>query len=353
MSPESNGGAKLPEPRFLAGFHAVAAVPSTRGARKRTPARALSNRVFAPPSSRVRSIVCNLCMMPRMRALLVGWLALAAACSSHHSFPINPQPTNQLVKDRPYDVDIPDGWNNAKPLPLVVVLHGYGANGFSQEAFFGLHSLVDARQILVAFPDGTVDQMGSHFWNADDACCNFYGSTVDDVAYLNAVLDDAQRNYNVDKHRIYLMGHSNGGFMAHRMACDSTARLAAIVAFAGDVWKDASKCNPSAPIAVLQIHGTADSMVPYQGSSDEPSAPDSVGTWAAKNHCTGGLQPTGVAPFDIDLDVPGPETKDEAWSCPAGSAAELWTMQGAEHAPNLVMPDFGNRVLDWLGKFSR
>jgi polyhydroxybutyrate depolymerase len=292
-------------------------------------------------------------MMPRMRATLTVAVLALAACSSHKTFPINAQPTNALVRARPYDVDPPDGWSNGKPLPLLVVLHGYGANGFSQEAFFGLHSIVDARQILVAFPDGTVDQTGAHFWNATDACCNFYGSNVDDVAYLNALLDDVQINYNVDKRRIYLVGHSNGAFMAHRVACDSSARIAGVMAFAGDVWKDPSKCNPSQPVPLLQIHGDADNMVPYQGTNLMPSAVQSVATWAAKNHCTGGLQPTGAPPFDIDLDVPGPETRSEAWSCPAGSAAELWTMQGGGHEPNLVMPDFGDRVVDWLLKLSR
>jgi polyhydroxybutyrate depolymerase len=298
-------------------------------------------------------------MMPRMRAFLVACLVAVTVCasacssSSHKTYPADPRPSNALVTARPYGIDIPDGWFNARPLPLVVILHGYGANGFSQDAFFGYTQVPDAHQMLVAYPDGTVDQTGAHFWNADDACCNFYGSTVDDVAYVNAVIDDAVHNYNVDEKRIYLIGHSNGAFMAHRFACDSTRRIAAIVAFAGDVWKDPSNCNPSAPMPVLQIHGDHDSMVAYEGTTKEPSAVDSVGTWAAKNHCTGGLQPTGKPDFDINLDVPGPETKDEAWSCPAGSAAELWTMVGGDHAPNLVMPDFANDTIAWMTQFTR
>ena len=149
--------------------------------------------------------------------------------------------------------------------PLIVLLHGYTANGFVQDALFGFAQLADDKQLFVAHPDGTVDQTGARFWNATDACCDFYGSGVDDVAYLNAVVDDMEQNFNIDKKRVFFVGHSNGGFMSHRMACDAADRVAGIVALAGDNWQDPSKCNPTAPVAVLQVHGTADTEVPYDG----------------------------------------------------------------------------------------
>jgi len=257
-----------------------------------------------------------------------------------------PSGTNALVIARPYDFDQPAGYDASKPYPLIVLLHGFGANGFVQDALFGFNQLADARGVFVAHPDGTLNSGMSRFWNATDACCDEEHSGVDDVAYLNAVVDDMEANFNIDKKRVFFVGHSNGGFMSHRMACDSADRIAAIVPLAGDVWLDASKCNPSSPVAVAQVHGDADTLVPYDGDAVEPSAKQSVATWAAKNGCTGDLTDTGKT-LDIDYSLAGAETSVAAFTCAHG-AAELWTIHGGVHVPSFLIPDWGNAVFDWL-----
>jgi polyhydroxybutyrate depolymerase len=277
-----------------------------------------------------------------MRPLVLLALVTSACSTKSSGFTTD----GGLVLARPYDIDVPAGYDKSKPHPLIVLVHGYGANGFVQDALFGFTALADARQVLIAHPDGTIDNTGKRFWNATDACCDFNHVGVDDVAYLNAVVDDVEKNYDVDPRRVFFVGHSNGGFMSHRMACDSAPRIAGIVALAGDVWKDASKCNPTAPVAVLQVHGDADTIVAYAGSATEPSAMESVGIWAVKNGCSGALVDTGQT-YDIDASLPGNETKAARWSCPAG-AAELWTIQGGQHVPNFRMPEWGNDVFDWL-----
>ena len=268
-------------------------------------------------------------------------LALAcAACSS--STPAS----HALVVARPYDWDEPAGIDKSKPAPLIVLVHGYGANGFVQDALFGFQQLADDRGVYVAHPDGTVDSTGARFWNATDACCDFAHTGVDDVAYLNAVVDDMEAQFNIDKKRVFFVGHSNGAFMSHRMACDAAPRIAGIVALAGDVWKDATKCNPTEPVAVLQVHGDADTVVPYDGSTLEPSAMQSVATWAQKNGCSGDLTDTGMT-LDLDSSLPGAETGIARYACSAG-AAELWTIHGGQHVPAFILPDWGNDVFDWL-----
>ncbi len=256
------------------------------------------------------------------------------------------QPPNPLIVARPYDIDIPGGSDPTKPLPLIVLLHGYSADGLLQDALFGFSTLADQRQVYVAHPDGTIDSTGNRFWNATDACCNIDNSPVDDVAYLNAVVDDVAIHFAIDEKRVFFVGHSNGGFMAHRMGCDSAPKIAAIAALAGDNWEDPSKCNPSVPVAALQIHGDADTEVPYDGMGLMPSAMASIGVWAMKNDCTGGLQDTGKT-YDFDVVVAGNETSGAAWSCPVG-AAELWTMHGVGHVPHFQIPEWGNEIFDWL-----
>ncbi|HEX7601675.1 MAG TPA: PHB depolymerase family esterase [Polyangiaceae bacterium] len=261
-----------------------------------------------------------------------------AAASADGALDATPD-SSSLVAARPFNLKVPTGYDKSKPTPLVVLLHGYTASGATQEAYFQFAPVADAKTFLYATPDGTQDKVGNRFWNATDACCNLDGSPVDDVAYINAVIDDVEKKYNVDTKRIFLVGHSNGAFMAHRLACDSAPRIAAIAALAGDVWADGTKCNPQNPVAILQIHGTADAVIAYAGGKNGnlavyPSAPASVATWAAKNGCASTATPG--APLDLDSVLLGSETTTVDYTgCQSGGAAFLWTIQGGTHLPTL------------------
>ena len=270
---------------------------------------------------------------------------------------------NPLFSTRPYasSLYVPAGYNAAKPTPLLLLLHGYGFNGDAQELFFNLKPVAEAHTFLYAFPTGTQESSGlmKTFWNATDACCNFGGSTVDDSQYLDAMITDIASHYNVDTKRIYLVGHSNGGFMAHRMACDHSSRIAGIVSLAGATWKDDSKCPADSPVAVLEVHGDADGTIKYGGGStgvgSYPSARKTIESWGTKNGCTGSRTAT-AAVLDLDTGLPGAETTKEAvFGCPSGAAAELWTIQGGEHLPSLQTdPDlassWGETVWSWLSE---
>ena len=262
--------------------------------------------------------------------------------------------TDPLIIARPYQTVVPSVAVPGYPVPLVVLLHGYTATAPEQSWYFQLNDVALRRGFILALPNGLVDSVGSHFWNATDACCNFFGSTVDDVAYLTAVIDDVMKRYTVDPKRVFIVGHSNGAFMAHRMACERSEKIAAIVALAGAVWSDASKCTPTSPVSVLQVHGTLDAVILYgggtvamPGAGPYPSASTTMQTWATKNHCTGSRGDAGV-PLDLTSDLLGDETRREAYSgCPPGSAAELWTIQGGSHVPvfnNTWSPTF----YDWM-----
>ena len=94
-------------------------------------------------------------------------------------------------------------------------------------------------------------------------------------------------------------------------------------------------CAAAAPVNVLQVHGTADQTITYAGNGIYPSARETVAIWAQKNRCVGALEDIG-ADKDLDLGIPGRETRAEGYAgCPAGGAADLWTIEGAGHIPNL------------------
>ena len=244
-----------------------------------------------------------------------------------------------LVTARPYNAKVPSGYDPNTPTPLVLLLHGFGANGALQDFYFGLSGLADRRNFLVAIPDGTPNAALQRYWNATDACCG-NGSTVDDVAYLGAVLTDMQTRYNVDPKRIFVLGHSNGGFMAYRLACELSTRLAGIASLAGAMWKDVSHCQPTASVAVLQVHGTLDATIAYDGGSNlggaYPAAAETVADWSVNNACGASLVNTNQ-PRDFELALPGAETRVEQYvGCRANGAVELWSIVGGTHVPSLA-----------------
>ncbi len=260
--------------------------------------------------------------------------------------------TADLTADRPFQVFVPSGYDEATPAPLVILLHGYGASGDGQEAYFQFQPLAEELSFLYIHPDGTTDPRESQFWNATDACCNFAGPKVDDSAYLAAIIEQVESTYKVDPKRIFLAGHSNGGFMSYRMACDHADKVAAIASLAGATFADVEACTPSAPVSVLQIHGTVDEVIRFDGAGilgrDYPSAATTVETWADYNECAA----TQPVPSDVELDienrVEGAETTTEAFrGCPAGIGVELWTINGGPHIP-AVSPLFAPAVVDFL-----
>jgi polyhydroxybutyrate depolymerase len=257
-----------------------------------------------------------------------------------------------LVDERPYGLIVPDGYDPREPTPLVLLLHGYTASGLVQLAYFGLEQVAQERNILIAYPDGTIDPIGNRFWNATDACCDLSGSGVDDVAYLTAVLDDVASRYNVDPARVFAVGHSNGGFMSHRMACERADRIAAIVSLAGATWNDPARCEPSQPVSVLEVHGDLDETIRYAGGDIQgnayPSAAVTVSSWAALNEC-GGQLGAGEEHLDLVSTLLGEETRVERFAdCPAEGQVELWTLEGGTHVPAFVQPAWPEAIADFL-----
>jgi polyhydroxybutyrate depolymerase len=258
--------------------------------------------------------------------------------------------------DRPVDVAGPTDVAPGEKLPLVILLHGYGVSGLLEDLYMGLGTLAVPRRFFFLHPTGTVDSSGSYFWNATDACCNFGGSTVDDSAYIEGLIDQMTALYPVDPKRVYLVGHSNGGFMSYRMACDHADKIAAIASLAGAMWMDTSKCQPSEPVHVLQIHGTADAEVLYDGDVagpgpselPYPGAETTVEDWVALDHCDA-TPDTSAAPLDLDEKLAGAETTVKRWAagCKAGGSAELWTMADGVHIPT-IGTGFRHAVIDYL-----
>jgi polyhydroxybutyrate depolymerase len=252
--------------------------------------------------------------------------------------------------DRPVKLHVPPTYACDKAAPLVIMLHGYGVTSQSEEAYLNLLAESDKRGFLYAAPDGVKDATTNEYWNATDACCDYYGSKVDDAAYLSSVIKDVEAAFNVDARRVYVIGHSAGGFMAHRMACEHADQIAGVVSLEGAMYQDPKKCPGTGPVSVLEIHGTSDAVIAYGGGfigvNAFPSAPTTVADWAAIDAC--GAPDTSGAPLDLDALLPGNETTITAYAgCKGGTSVQLWTVQNGAHFPTLS-PAFAPSVLDFL-----
>ena len=223
---------------------------------------------------------------------------------------------------------VPAGYSRDSAWPLIVLLHTYGRTGATQEEYMGLADLSDLYGFIMVAPDGTPSRANNNplFWNASSACCNFDGLELDDSTYLANLIDEIKSGYRIDPKRVYIIGHSNGAFMAHRMAHDHSAGIAAIASLAG-ADQTVERPTPSDPVHVLQIHGDADEAIAYNGGEINgvayPSAKQSAERWAERNGCA----TTGIdaGMLDLDRSVAGMESTVTRYTsgCKPGGSAEL------------------------------
>lgn len=269
-----------------------------------------------------------------------AWLiAAVAACGK----PPDPAPEDagrpmppaeaDLIKQRPYAPLVPDAGMPDAGWPLMLVLHGYGGTG--EQTMATLHLGDVAGRFAIVAPLGRLDSRKQRAWHPGPEHSPWW-----DVEYLTAIIHDMQRAHPIDPARVYVVGHSQGAHMAHRMGCDAANDVAAVISVAGQVAKAPSACVPARAVSVLQVHGDMDEAIGYGGDIQNnppdpsvPSAHETVAVWARNDQCTGGLQPTGVR-LDLSRTTDGGETVVDAYAgCPAGIAVELWTMEGVGHGP--------------------
>jgi len=235
---------------------------------------------------------------------------------------------------RTYHLYRPEGLTG--PAPLVVMLHGGYGDGAQAERSYNWDGEADGALFVVAYPDG-VDRA----WNAGTCCGAPKKRNIDDVAFIKDMVSSVAEQVAIDPSRIYVAGMSNGAMMALRLACQ-TEIFAAVAPVAGTLLTD---CSHAAPTSVLQIHGTADYRVPYDGGPgkattlsgapnvDGPSVPVVNATWRGIDGCG--------APSSSTV---GPVTTQTA-SCPAGLAVQLISVAGAGHQwPGSVPSPVAQRI---------
>jgi len=249
-------------------------------------------------------------------------------------------------------VTVPASYDAGTPAPLIVLLHGYTSSGAGQDSYMGFSAIADSYGFLLVSPDGDKEAGGdeNRFWNASSACCNFYQSDVDDSAYVLNIIKEVKADFNVDPNRVYLVGHSNGGFMSYRAAYDHSETIAAIASLAGASHAD-MRSAPENPVHILQIHGTSDGTIAYDGAdiggNAYPSAKDTVTQWAEYNGCEAQANERELR--DLVANLEGHESSVMVFNqgCKPGGSSELWTIEDGPHVP-AFSDTFAEQVVEWL-----
>lgn len=179
---------------------------------------------------------------------------------------------------RSYRIHLPPDFDPQESLPLVFNLHGFTSNAFQQEAYSEMNNVADTARFIVCYPDG-IGQAWNVGWS--------FGSTADDIGFISAMIDEFAENYNINTNRVYSCGMSNGGFMSYHLACNLPEKIAAIASVTGSMVPGTLEdCFPDPGRPILEIHGTADPTVPYQGASGIAIPIETVvAHWISANEC--------------------------------------------------------------------
>ena len=230
-----------------------------------------------------------------MKYITVLLLLLGFCFSSFAQQTINASITHDGIQ-RNYILYIPELYDGSSDVPLVLNFHGFGSNA-NQQMFYGdFRDIADTEGFLLVHPEGTTF-IGNQFWNV-----GFPGlsSTIDDVGFTEALIDELATLYAINLDRVYATGMSNGGFMSFLLACQLSEKIAAVASVTGSVTQDTfDDCNAQHPIPVLQIHGTDDGVVLYNGNNLSIPIADVISYWVDYNNCE--TTPTTTTLPDVDV----------------------------------------------------
>jgi polyhydroxybutyrate depolymerase len=181
-------------------------------------------------------------------------------------------------------------------VPLILNFHGFGSNANEQMFYGDFRDIADTEGFLLVHPEGTTF-IGNQFWNV-----GFPGisSTIDDVGFTEALIDELATLYTINLDRVYATGMSNGGFMSFLLACQLSEKIAAVASVTGSMTQDTfNECNAQLPTPVLQIHGTEDDVVLYNGNTLSIPIADVISYWVDYNNCETTPSTTTLPDLDV------------------------------------------------------
>ncbi|MFQ5495516.1 MAG: alpha/beta hydrolase family esterase [Phycisphaerae bacterium] len=227
-------------------------------------------------------------------------------------------------RERTYRLYVPSSVREGAPAALLIGLHGGFGSGEQFARSSGFDDEAEAGGFIAVYPDGTG---AIKTWNGGACCGSSVRNNVDDVGFIAALIDKIASEYPVDTNRVYAVGHSNGGILALRLACELSDRVLAVGVVAGSL--EVESCDPALPVSVLMIHGDADQNHPFEGGEGPGSVagvafnsvPATMETMRTVNGCSD----------ETNVSVAGDVTTT-VWACPPGVGVEMKVIAGGSHA---------------------
>ena len=174
--------------------------------------------------------------------------------------------------------------------PLVFVLHGYSGSANGMIGYSGMNEVAAEHGFAVCYPQGLADQSGYNFWNVG---YSFHqNQMVDDVVFLSSLANYLQHEYGFNSQNTFVTGFSNGGDMSYMLACQENDIFRAIAPVAGCMMEEIYNTCDSSPVPVFEIHGTNDSVVPWDGDMENNlgwgasyGTQEGIDSWVERNDC--------------------------------------------------------------------
>jgi polyhydroxybutyrate depolymerase len=196
---------------------------------------------------------------------------------------------------RTYTVNLPPNYLQSNQFSVVIALHGGGGDALQFESTSKLTEKADASGFIVVYPEGvkSTGPLGARSWNAGNCCDYASANNIDDVKFIGRLIDKLIASYKINPKKVYVTGHSNGGMMAYRLACELSGEVAAIAPNASTMVVS-QPCHPTRAMPILHMHSALDTKVPYRGGIGTgpgtegvfmPSINSVLRTWSQKNLC--------------------------------------------------------------------
>jgi polyhydroxybutyrate depolymerase len=233
-------------------------------------------------------------------------------------------------RTREYWVHVPSGGRRTG-FPVVFLLHGGGGTAEGMERIAHYNQVADAHGVLAVYPQGW-----QRSWNDGRPNTPAAKNHVDDVKFISMLIDKLAADYSIDRSRVFASGLSNGAFMSQRLGCELAGRIKAIAPVAGTMGTEyAPTCHPSRPVSILEIHGTDDPLIPFNGGQDhgrdggttDVSVMNTYNFWVSTDGCPA----PAVSQLPDTANDGTTTTPHTARPCTNGSAALLYVVNGGGH----------------------
>lgn len=221
------------------------------------------------------------------------------ACKKNSSTPKPYRLNESIVVDgltRTYLLNLPPNYYEASDFSLVIALHGGGGSGEQFESSSLLTNKANAEKFIVVYPDGVQNPLGIRTWNAGNCCAYARDNNINDVKFISNLIDHLIANYKINPKKVYATGHSNGGMLTYRLACELSDKIAAFAPNASTMVLT-QPCTVARAVPILHMHSMLDENVPYKGGvgigpsgNYNPPVDSTLNVFQQKDQCANAAQ---------------------------------------------------------------